>query len=356
MTNPVSAILEQTNRRNRILQHSIFWGSYYLVYVSYISYSYSYDFLLSLRDHSIYLIADLIVSYTIVYLTDKFLERKKYLKLIFYSGLVLLAGILIYRLIFAYVVSRNFYNLENLSFWDFRFLDYAYGLFLPVAAITILHLIRKWVSSQKKMYEMAKLKMNHELSFLKIQLNQHFLFNTLNNIDSLIYSDPETASQTVVNLSNLLRYSIYETDVQRVPVKKEIDYIITFIELYELRLADNDKIELKISGEYDDLFIVPRLFIPFVENALIYGKKDDDSKIYISVTFCGKKVSLNTMNQTKKIDFEKQGGVGIKNVKRTLDLVYPNRYKLEITDKDNWYTVKLTIDLDDERFDEMYNS
>lgn len=356
MTNPVAAILEQTNLRNRILQHGVFWLSYYFIYVGYISYSYSYDFILSLRDHSIYLISDLLVSYTIVFITDKYLETKKYLKLVVYSGLVSLAGILIYRLIFAYIVSHYFYGQNIIYFWDFRFLDYAYGLFLPVAAITILHLIRKWVSSQKKMFEMAKLKMNHELSFLKIQLNQHFLFNTLNNIDSLIYSDPETASQTVVNLSNLLRYSIYETDVQRVPVKKEIDYIITFIELYELRLAESDKIELKISGEYDELFIVPRLFIPFVENALIYGKKDDDSKIYISVTFCGKKVSLNTMNQTKKIDFEKQGGVGIKNVKRTLDLVYTNRYKLEITDKDNWYTVKLLIDLDDERFDEMYNS
>jgi sensor histidine kinase YesM len=204
------------------------------------------------------------------------------------------------------------------------------------------------------MYEMAKSKINQELSFLKIQLNQHFLFNTLNNIDSLIYSDPETASQTIVNLSNLLRYSIYETDVKRVPAKKEINYIITFIELYELRLAENDKIELKISGDYENLLIMPRLFIPFVENALIYGKKDDESKIYISITFCENKVMLNTMNQIKNMEYHKQGGVGIKNVTRTLDIAYNNRYKLEINNKDNWYTVKLLIDLDDERNNELY--
>jgi len=205
------------------------------------------------------------------------------------------------------------------------------------------------------MYEIAKAKINHELSFLKIQLNQHFLFNTLNNIDSLIYSDPESASQTIVNLSNLLRYSIYETDVQKVPARKEINYISTFIELYAIRIIDPNKIELKISGDYDHLQIVPRLFIPFVENALIYGKKDDDSKIYISITFVGNRVILHTMNQTKNIEHKKQGGVGIANVKRTLDLVYPGNYKLEMQNNDNWYTLKLTINLDNERDDDMYN-
>ena len=92
-------------------------------------------------------------------------------------------------------------------------------------------------------------------------------------------------------------------------------YAIRSYYVYELRLNDNDKIELKISGDYDNLSIMPRLFIPFVENALIYGKKDDDSKIYISITFCEKKVMLNTMNQIKKIEYDKQGGVGIRNVR-----------------------------------------
>jgi len=242
-----------------------------------------------------------------------------------------------------------------MSFWEFHYLNYLYGLSFPVALINILHLLRKWVNSQNEMLEIAKLQVNQELNFLKIQMNQHFLFNTLNNIDSLIYSDPETASQTIVNLSNLLRYSIYETDVQRVTVKKEIENIINFIELYELRLAESDKIELKISGNYDNLFIVPRLFIPFIENALIYGKKDDDSKIYISITFCDKKVILTTMNQVKKIEYFKQGGVGIKNIKRTLDLAYQERYSLDIKNKDNWFTVKLVINLDDEGDNEMYN-
>jgi LytS/YehU family sensor histidine kinase len=297
---------------------------------------------------------DIITAYTLIYLTDKFLERKKYILLILLSTVVITFGIVMYRLSYFYLIIKiHSYSIIE-DFWEFNILEYAYGLFFPVAMINILHLIRKWVSSQKEMYDISRAKIAHELSFLKIQLNQHFLFNTLNNIDSLIYSDPETASQTIVNLSNLLRYSIYETDVKRVPVKKEIDYIITFIELYELRLSDSNKIELKICGEYENLVIVPRLFIPFVENALIYGKKDDDSKIYISITFVENKVILNTMNQIKNIDFNKQGGVGIKNVRRTLDIVYPNKYNLEITNKDNWYIVKLTIELNDERNNELY--
>ncbi len=355
MHNPISIILEKKNKRIRIIEHVAFWFFYFSFYVFYMVYSYNYNFLNSLRDHLLYLTVDITISYIIIFLTDTYLEKKQYFRLILTTTITLSAGIILYRIIYHYVISRSFYGYPSRDFWDYKFLEYAYGLFSPVAIINILHLMRKWVSSQKDVYDMAKLKTNQELSFLKIQLNQHFLFNTLNNIDSLIYSDPETASQTIVNLSNLLRYSIYETDVQRVPAKKEIDYIITFIELYELRLNDNDKIELKISGDYDNLSIMPRLFIPFVENALIYGKKDDDSKIYISITFCEKKVMLNTMNQIKKIEYDKQGGVGIRNVRRTLDLAYNNRYKLEISDKDNWYTVKLLIDLDDERNDELHN-
>jgi two-component system, LytTR family, sensor kinase len=354
MNNPISLFLEKKTKRLRILEHMGFWFSYFAFYVLYIAFSYNTCIILGIRDHGLYLIIDIAVSYFIIFLTDKYLEKKKYLILIILATLTILTGIILYRITYFYIVSRLFYGNIETNFWDYRILDYAYGLFFPVAIINILHLIRKWVHSQKEMYEMAKSKINQELSFLKIQLNQHFLFNTLNNIDSLIYSDPETASQTIVNLSNLLRYSIYETDVMRVPAKKEIEYIITFIELYELRLAENNKIELKISGDYENLIIMPRLFIPFVENALIYGKKDDDSKIYISITFCEKKVILNTMNQIKKMEYDKQGGVGIRNVQRTLDIAYHNRYKLEIINKDNWYTVKLLIDLEDERNNELH--
>jgi LytS/YehU family sensor histidine kinase len=269
--------------------------------------------------------------------------------------LIFACGVILYRIVFVKIICGVFYGYELNNFWDFNLMNYLYGLFFPVALINISHLISKWVHSQREMYEIAKAKITHELSFLKIQLNQHFLFNTLNNIDSLIYSDPESASQTIINLSQLLRYSIYETNVERVPVNKEINYIATFIELYELRLMESNKIELKICGNFENLQIVPRLFIPFVENALIYGKKDDDSKIYISITFIGNKVSLHTMNQIKQMNYDKQGGVGIKNVKRTLDLVYNDKYKLEMNNKDNWYTVKLTIELDYERNNELYN-
>lgn len=354
MHNPVSLFLEKKTKRLRVVEHIGFWLSYFIGYVLYVSYSYDSNIFISLRDHFLYLLIDISVAYFIIFLTDKYLITKKYFLLIILSSLTIIVGILLYRVTYFYFVCNIIYQLPEKDFWDYRFLEYAYGLFFPVAIINILHLIRKWVQTQKDMYEMAKSKINQELSFLKIQLNQHFLFNTLNNIDSLIYSDPETASQTIVNLSNLLRYSIYETDVKRVPAKKEINYIITFIELYELRLAENDKIELKISGDYENLLIMPRLFIPFVENALIYGKKDDESKIYISITFCENKVMLNTMNQIKNMEYHKQGGVGIKNVTRTLDIAYNNRYKLEINNKDNWYTVKLLIDLDDERNNELY--
>ncbi|HNQ68718.1 MAG TPA: histidine kinase [Bacteroidales bacterium] len=355
MQNPFAIILRKKTRFTRIIEHSLFWLTYFGFYIFYQVLSYDYDLYLAIRDNVLFLLIDICIAYIIIYLSDKFLIKQRYFILISLSIITISFGVFLYRILFIHLINGYFYEKSDMSFWEFHYLNYLYGLSFPVALINILHLLRKWVNSQNEMLEIAKLQVNQELNFLKIQMNQHFLFNTLNNIDSLIYSDPETASQTIVNLSNLLRYSIYETDVQRVTVKKEIENIINFIELYELRLAESDKIELKISGNYDNLFIVPRLFIPFIENALIYGKKDDDSKIYISITFCDKKVILTTMNQVKKIEYFKQGGVGIKNIKRTLDLAYQERYSLDIKNKDNWFTVKLVINLDDEGDNEMYN-
>ncbi|MDD3859399.1 MAG: sensor histidine kinase [Bacteroidales bacterium] len=352
---PLHLILRKRNKTIRIIEHILFWTIYFGFYILYQVLSYNYEFFRAIRDNILFLLIDILIAYIIIYLSDKYLIKQRYFVLIALSIITISIGVFLYRLLFIYIINGYFYQNNCINFWHFHYLNYLYGLSFPVALINILHLLRKWVSSQNEMLEIAKLQVNQELNYLKIQMNQHFLFNTLNNIDSLIYSDPETASQTIVNLSNLLRYSIYETNVQRVTVKKEIENIINFIELYELRLAESNKIELKISGNYDDLFIVPRLFIPFIENALIYGKKDDDSKIYLSITFCDKKVILTTMNQIKKIEYFKQGGVGINNVKRTLDLAYKNSYTLDITNKDNWFTVKLVIYLDDERDNEMYN-
>lgn len=346
MKDKTTIISKHSGFGRKFLEHFAFWLTYFIFYIFYCYYNYNIDFPDLIRDNLIYISIDILISYVIISFTDKTLAKKRYFTLLLYWLISLGIGILIYRIVFVYIIATIFYHSHIQSFWDFNLLKYTYGLFFPVAMINIIHLIRKWVHSQREMYEIARAKINHELSFLKIQLNQHFLFNTLNNIDSLIYSDPESASQTIVNLSNLLRYSIYETNVRRVPVNKEINYITNFIELYELRLIKSDKIELKICGEYENLMIVPRLFIPFVENALIYGKKDDDSKIYISITFVNNKVTLCTMNQIKQMEYDKQGGVGISNVVRTLDLVYSQKYNLEMTNRDNWYTVKLTIELD----------
>ncbi|PLX06893.1 MAG: hypothetical protein C0596_14485 [Marinilabiliales bacterium] len=344
------------NKHLKIIQHICFWLTYFSLYIIYAHINYCTDYPVLIRDNLLYVAIDIIISYTIIKITYISLIKKNYFQLTAFSFISLAIGVLLYRLVYVYIIAYLINNYKVYDFWDFNIMHYSYSLFFPVALINIIHLIRKWVHSQREMYEIAKAKINHELSFLKIQLNQHFLFNTLNNIDSLIYSDPESASQTIVNLSNLLRYSIYETNVQRVPMKKEINYIATFIELYALRIIESDKIELKISGDFDNLYIVHRLFIPFVENALIYGKKDDDSKIYISITFVGNKVILHTMNQIKKMEYDKQGGVGINNIKRTLDLVYPEKYNLEMKNEDNWYTVKLSIELDDERNNDMYYS
>lgn len=206
----------------------------------------------------------------------------------------------------------------------------------------------EWIKDRKIKAELEKDKVTSQLELLKSQINPHFLFNTLNNIDVLILDEPKRASDYLKKLSEILRFMLYETNTERVPLSKEIEYIKKYIELQKIRTLNDKFVELKIVGKMKDSFIAPMIFIHFVENAFKYAtNKKIENAISIRLDISDNKMSFICKNHINSTDVTTQdnNGLGFNLIKQRLDLIYGMDYILNVNNKDNWYIVNLEIQL-----------
>lgn len=206
----------------------------------------------------------------------------------------------------------------------------------------------EWIKDRKIKAELEKDKVTSQLELLKSQINPHFLFNTLNNIDVLILDEPKRASDYLKKLSEILRFMLYETNTERVPLSKEIEYIKKYIELQKIRTLNDKFVELKIVGKMKDSFIAPMIFIHFVENAFKYAtNKKIENAISIRLDISDNKMSFICKNHINSTDVTTQdnNGLGFNLIKQRLDLIYGMDYILNVNNEDNWYIVNLEIQL-----------
>jgi histidine kinase len=188
--------------------------------------------------------------------------------------------------------------------------------------------------------------LNTELSFLKAQINPHFLFNTLNSIYALTLVRSENAPDAVVKLSGMMRYSVSEANLSQVTLSKEIGYISNYIELQKLRITDKIVITFEVTGEMEDKHIAPFLLIPFVENAFKYGvNAEENSDIWIKIEINDFDLNMQIENNKVFVRKDKDYGasLGIKNTKQRLQLLYPGMHVLKIRDGKYDFTVSLYI-------------
>ena len=232
------------------------------------------------------------------------------------------------------------------KFMIFRFT----GLLLIYMGSTSIRFIQKWRDDEKRRNEIEKEKITNELSFLKQQINPHFLFNSLNSIYSLSMNKSSTTTDAILKLSSILRYMLYETDKNMVLLNQELEVLENYIELQSMRLTDKVKVEYKINGNPDNYKIPPLLLIPLVENAFKYGTDNqNESFINIEVKLKENKFELVVrnkivINQKNNSMFE-EGGIGIQNIKRRLELIYENEHTLMNESQDGVYTVNLHLNL-----------
>lgn len=214
----------------------------------------------------------------------------------------------------------------------------------------VLRLSVDWFYKYQHQKELERQNTITELALLRSQINPHFLFNTLNNINSFSARDPEKTSFAIIKLSDIMRYMLYEATGEKVLLDKEIDYINNFIALQKLRYKEKDFVQFKVEGETGNLFIPPMIFLPFIENAFKHGTMGMTNGIEILLRaeenhiFFTCKNHIRLLNDTEKMQ---PGGLGMKNIKRRLELLFPSKHSLKITNENSIYLVELNIQLND---------
>ncbi|MDP4282347.1 MAG: sensor histidine kinase, partial [Bacteroidota bacterium] len=186
-----------------------------------------------------------------------------------------------------------------------------------------------WYEAQKLKTELKLQNQACELILLRSQINPHFLFNTLNNIYSLVYKKSDDAPAAVMKLSSIMRYMLYDSNSDTVLLEKEIDYLQSFIELQKLRLRQKDFVEFKMTGSANGKIIAPMLLIPFVENAFKHCSKTvAQPGIFIHLDIKSDRIEFDVKNYIKKstmIDKDPGKGIGMQNIHRRLELLYPGK-------------------------------
>ncbi len=199
---------------------------------------------------------------------------------------------------------------------------------------------------QKKLVELEKENLHQQLEYLKYQINPHFFMNTLNNIHALIDIDAEKAKSTILELSKMMRFILYEGDKSGVPLSREFEFIRNYITLMKLRFTDKVSISIDLPTETPDYTIPPLMLISFIENAFKHGiSYQHNSFVNIKVTLQNDKLHFTCHNSKADRPNQEKGGVGLANVKQRLKLLYDNNYTLNIEDNPDTFHVKLIIPL-----------
>ena len=197
---------------------------------------------------------------------------------------------------------------------------------------------------KKRLEELEKQNLEQQLEYLRYQINPHFFMNTLNNIHALVDIDPAKAQMTIVELSKMMRFVLYEGDKQLVPLSRELEFIRTYISLMQLRYSDKVKITVYMPDEVPERSIPPLILISFIENAFKHGVSyQHESFIEVKISVEGDRLLFTCRNSKAATPNQEQGGVGLTNVRKRLDLLFGNDYMLQIKDAADVYTVDLVI-------------
>jgi two-component system LytT family sensor kinase len=228
-----------------------------------------------------------------------------------------------------------------------HFVNYVFQSLFLIFFSMGLRVLERHSLTEKLQKELEKEKLNSELAFLKNQISPHFFFNTLNNIYSLIGINAEDSQKAVLKLSKLMRYLLYESEQGNTRLSSEIDFMNNYIDLMKLRM--NEKILLTVSfpENYEDISIPPLLFVPFIENAFKHGISYRE-KSFIEISMLSNRNALtfkctNSLNMTKEESQTGHSGIGLENVRKRLNLIFPGKHDLKITKTDSAFEIVLNI-------------
>ncbi|MCG9791371.1 sensor histidine kinase [Flavobacterium algicola] len=293
----------------------------------------------------------LFYSNSILIVPNTIIKNKIGLYLIWIIGVIVVLQLVAY----IYTSQTDFHSrmavlLSSKSYRNPYFDNFIFMLTLLVLGIsTSLAMLEHWQEAAQNKQKLEQDKTMAELEMLKLQINPHFFFNSLNSIYSLTYSNIEDSRAALHTLSRMMRYLLYSTEGERTSLLKEVDFMKDFIALMKLRANSKLSITTDFPEKISDFAIVPMLLLPFVENAFKHGvHATDKSKIHIMMKQIGDKLEFEVENTFfAKIKTSEEGGIGLTNTIRRLDLIYPDKHLIESgIDANGNYKVKLQITLE----------
>ncbi len=328
----------------RWLWHILFWIVLYLFYsLSYGEYTNNYAF--EFKSNLYFLPVRIIAAYSFIYLVIPFLLKKKYSLFFGFTAIhALFYGFMIWMLYYNF----PFFGLEGsfpIFYWQKIIVAAVMNYEIPALAATI-KLFKFWYIDQQQKQALITEKQHAELNFLKTQIHPHFLFNTLNNLYALTLTKSDEAPNMVIKLSDLLRYMLYECSEKFVLLAKELIFLNNYIELQSIR---HDKsivqIDHQLNGDPNNKMIAPLLLLPIIENCFKHGITQDNKnvviQIYLAIT--SNELNLHVRNTLAKNKSSFSEGLGIRNIRRRLELIYPRQHKFTINTKDGFFDVELKI-------------
>ena len=338
-------------QKNRIfLIHFSFWCLYFSFFyyqISFTRHGEEVNYSKAFFDASTHILMMATLSYlNYFFLLPRFLIHKNLLKYLFEFiipfGVIVTLHIYLKRYIYA-DLSESKRFLYSTKF------VLQHGIITLFIAIFVgmLKFAEDWLALEGKRKELENEKLTAELTFLKAQINPHFLFNTLNNLYYLAFTNSPNTTEVIAKLSQMMRYMIYDSNHEKVFLSKEIEYIESYISLEKLRLNNQIPINFVVEGEVNQVKIVPLILITFLENAFKHGVSNNSINAFISVNLSvqNKGLIYTVKNSKLEINNHEKSGIGLQNVKRRLDLSYPQKSHLEVIETKNEYTISLTLDI-----------
>lgn len=325
------------------IDHFVFWLVYASIYA--ILFPLGNDYISSVVIANGILLFHAIVAYfNNDFLIPRLLLPRNYILYILSLGMAIISVCFPLSIVVHLVVIND--ELQNLVWSDTFFLFLVVNVLFTVITTMVLKLIKQWYKDQKMTTELKQEQLQTELKFLKSQINPHFLFNSLNNLYALTISKSDAAPEVVLRLSNILRYILYESSSGKVSLSKEMQHIHDYVEIERLRLGDMVRIEVDIDEDIYDELVEPMLFLTLVENAFKHSEQVLPNKRFIRIHAKSSPNGFrflieNSYNPSKKS--EESGGIGLVNIKKRLNLIYPNNHDLKSSTHEGVYRVDLII-------------
>lgn len=337
--------------QNRFFLHGLFWIISFYILLHHFSISseiLGVDYIFTGLFHVSIIITVYINLYVLI---PRLLNKQYYLIYILSLGLLYLVfyGLHVFTFdVLSEIVFPDYYLITFYS--PIELLKY-YVIYIGLTSLFILS--KYWfelLESKKKLAEAEKEKIQNELKALKAQVNPHFLFNSLNTIYSLALKKSEETPSVILKLSDVLRYMIYESNEKLVDLQSEVEFIYNYIDLQKLRIQNPESVKYNVQGPITNQKIAPLILIVFIENAFKHGIKGDIEYQFIQISL---KVTQNEIDfriennrgVSDDVGDDKYKGLGLENVKRRLELMYPRKHELVISDNNDKFMVRLVLQL-----------